>query len=362
MSSASADRWDTSQTARRTSAPAARSSSASSVAPGASAPRRPARTRSRTPWAVTRWRATAEPMTPVPPVTRKVPCPEQGAGASASGAVRTRRGTKTSPPRTAISVSWSARAAPTAVQGMSAGSAPGARSSSANRSGCSERAERTRPCTAAWTGSAPSPGCTSTAPLVRTVSRAGAEASCASHAWMCARAWPTWARTPSRVSVPPSPAQSRSTVSVPASASREVSGPQSRGASLAAASRATAFLGSQASVNSDSATTARLGPTGVWETGRSTSSSMPMTGVPVASAIRTRTAAVPVVVRQTRTVRAPLAHSRTPDQANGSREVFSASSTTPPRPMPCRAASSRAGWMPKPVTSSAAPSGSSTSA
>ncbi|RPK64157.1 hypothetical protein EES44_14920 [Streptomyces sp. ADI96-15] len=137
-----------------TCAPASISSVTSSPAPSAVAPLRLTSSRSRTPCVMTRWRASIRPRPPVPPVISTGPVRASQRGSSvASGVTRARRGTRTSPSRTADSASPEARAERRDAVSASAGS-----SNRPTRPGCSEIAERTSPRAAA-----------SASPVVRSV-------------------------------------------------------------------------------------------------------------------------------------------------------------------------------------------------
>ncbi len=82
--------------------------------------------------------------------------------------------------------------------------------------------------------------------------------------------------------------------------------------------------------------------------GRNASAATDATGWPVASASATRTASGPAGARCTRSWVASVASTLTPRHEKGSSGP-SPAATNSPRPIACRAASTSAGWMPKPA-------------
>ncbi len=226
---------------------------------------------------------------------------------------RTRRGTSTRPSRTATCGSTAYRAA-------SRGSAPSSRSTRTNWSGCSSCAHRTRPHTAAASGSGSSP----TAPRVAIASRRSSEPEPASQS--CTR---------------------RSAASaVPVSATANSSAGTASGSGT----------GVHSTANRPSAPRVRNCP---GSAGRIARCSTPRRGDPAASVTVTLSPSEPVGDSLTRALVAPLAQSEIPLQANGryapSPPGASASSAG------CSAASSSAGWRPNPAASPAS-SGRATSA
>ncbi len=185
---ARASRSAMSQGVRVTVAPRSVSSVTSSAAPSASGPRRLVRSRWRTPWAVTRWRATSAPSPPVAPVTRAVPSGSRAGASVPVGATRASRGTRIVPVRRTSWSSPEASAAGSARQESSSSS----RSRRTNRPGCSAWTDRTMPHSGACTRSSASGP---VARRVTTTSRAVAKRSSASHVWSSSRAAWTVSRT-----------------------------------------------------------------------------------------------------------------------------------------------------------------------
>ncbi len=202
-------------------------------------------------------------------------------------------------------------------------------STSVNRPGCSACAPRSRPRTAACAGSASSPGRAATAPrVVTTTGPAPSSNSCA----RCRTCSATWC------------------AALAGSTPTGVSGAASTVAPSGAAAAAASVTGRQAIRNRPSA------PVGACPavTVRSVSAATLSTGAPSASTAHSRTGPSPERSRQTRSIVAPVACSRTPRSVNGS------SRRAEPTSSGCSAASSSAGcrWKPPVATSS----GSSTSA
>ncbi len=149
----------TSHAARVTSVPSSRSSSASSAAPGESAPRRLTRTRCPTPRPANQ-RATCDPSAPVPPVTSAVPENDQSPGAGFGAGTKRRPNTPVSRTATWSSVP-SARTARTASVCSPASTTP------PQTSGCSRATTLARPHTSACSGEVSrSSGPVETAPRV----------------------------------------------------------------------------------------------------------------------------------------------------------------------------------------------------
>ncbi len=307
----SAARSAASHATMSTSAPSPVSSARSSGA----CPVRLSRTRSRTPWWVTRCRARWEPSRPVPPVMRTVP--SRAAGAPSERA-RSRRGARRRAPRTA---SWSSPA----TRGVSVPSV--SVSTRTKRPGCSDWADLTRPHTAAPARSVTfSSGAVDIAPVVTNARRPGS--SSAIQRCTSARAWCTAVRT--------SPPDSMRTVAA---------GPAVPG---------TAVTGVQAGRKRESAPGARtVFPAG----GRRVRDRTEATGRPAGSATCTETASCPAGAMRTRRAVAPWACRDMPFQENGSR-----ASAVSARAVTCSAASSSAGCRPKRRAASRWSSGRATSA
>ncbi|RGC65733.1 hypothetical protein C5N14_27190 [Micromonospora sp. MW-13] len=321
------------------------------------------------------------------PIPSRVPgavaarCHSPSGGVRSSPAeapVRVRRGERISPPRTAT--------CPPVVDGSSA--APASRSHSSGersrstsartiRSGCSDCAERSRPHTAAPTGSrSSSAGRAVTAPRVTTTSRVSASSPAASQDWStpstCAVAVRTTAGTSAsggcgivtgsssrrgRSAVPAATAAARSaTVGYPAAPGPAV--PAASPSSTRPAGSVTGVTSSacQLTSNSDRAAAPEAAPPVI---SRSTSESTDTTGAPAPSTATTRTP-VPARVSRTRSTDAPDACTCTPSNANGTRGPPDPSVSS--RPIGCRAASSSAGCTPNRAASPATCSGRATSA
>ncbi len=232
---------------------------------------------------------------------------------------------------------------------------------------------RTRPHTAApaRSGTASSP-VVATAPLVTRASLAWVNRSSASQDWISPSAWSTAARTsagtPSGPAGRDTDANTTSGTGAPASTAapnpaRSVWCSARPRSSPSAATRPVVGLagtGSQSTRNSASPRLPRAALSWSGTTGREVSAATVATGVPAASATSTAVVSAPTWASRTRSVVAPVACSRTPDQENGSRpvpSVFSAPSATA-----CRAASSRAGCTPNRMASPWFSLGSATSA
>ncbi len=304
---ASASRSATSQA---TTSTRASSSATSSAAPGAAGPRREVSSRCRTPCTATRWRASAAPRPPVPPVISTVPSGSSATG-SASAVARARRGTSATPSRRATSGSPVARTCDRAAWISAHDSAY----TSTIRSGCSACADRTRPGTPAWPGVSPVTSTSVPSPVAR-------------NDWISTSTWPVTSRV------------------VPSGTTSTVTSSTEDSPAFGA--------GTQSTRNSESPpVVANRSP----EIGRSARDSTCATGLPAPSATRTDTASPwPDGEIRARTTEAPAAKRLTPFQENGS-----AADCAPPTPMPCSTESSRAGCTPNPVAALCSASGSAAS-
>ncbi|RGC64960.1 hypothetical protein C5N14_31080 [Micromonospora sp. MW-13] len=340
-SSATAARSATSQAATVTVAPSASRSAQSSATPPADRPRRLVRIRCRTPCTVTRCRLMSWPRVPVAPVISTVPSPSNGAaGGSARAGTRVSRDPAATPER----ITTCGSSVPTAATRAAAQPATSSTSTSTNRSGFSDWAERSRPMTAAPARSVRSASVAlATAPRVSTTSRESAYRSSARNCWSMARTrWVTSATA--RGTSADAGGSSNGTTSTPGA-----SAPSSSAAARAVRSgyAATAVpVAATASVRpAASPTTAQPavdGPAGrasgahsirnsdsvppppatrSWsaETGRSTREPTEMIGAPVTSASSRETLSVPVCETRTRAAAAPAACRATSFQENGSR-------------------------------------------
>ncbi len=389
----------TSQAATVASAPSAASPSTSSWAPGACGPFRPSSSRWRTPCSAARWRATAAPRTPVPPVMSTVPCGSHtGAGSSpvrspgAAGAVRASRGAHNVPSRSTSSGSPAARAVRTAGTRAAAvtSAASAGRSSCTMRSGCSDWAERSRPRAAACGRSGPCPPTVSRVAAFRVTStrRAGANRSSSSQACTVSSAQPVASLAASATSTP-SPERSGQATTTASGAAVPASraAPSAARSAYGVTSASTAPV-SAAAVSPTAAQTGRGAPSAAatadtsaqparysqspwpraarsWSpvTGRRASEPTEASGSPAPSVMVTVTPPVPVWARRTRTVLAPVAYRRTPSQEKGSPRGGSPPPVASSRDTPCSAASRTAGCRQKsPASPASPPSGSRTSA
>ncbi len=389
-SATTASRSATSQAATVTVAPSAASSSQSSGMPAASRPRRLVSSRCRTPWRVTRCRLMSWPSVPVAPVTSTVPSASNDVPAGSAGTgTRFSRAPAATPPRITTCGS-SVSSADTSAAAAPAGSST---STSTNRPGFSDWAERTRPMTAAPARSVRSASASvATAPRVSTTSRVASWRSSARNRWSTSSA--RWVTSTTQRGTSRSPRGSRNdATSTPgASAPSSIAAVRAARSGYAVTAVPVAATASVRPVSvSSTAQPAVDGPAGSvsgvqstrysdsgppppavrsWSavTGRSTSEPTEAIGAPVTSARSRATLSAPVCRTRTRAAAAPAACRAMSFQENGSRPwpggrpgpVGSPAALA--RPRVCRAASSRAGCTPYPPASAAGSSGSARSA
>ncbi|ONK15516.1 hypothetical protein STBA_63360 [Streptomyces sp. MP131-18] len=297
------------------------------------------------PRSVTRCRATRRPSVPEPPVISTVPSAANGGSPPARGrSAASSRGTETVPARTASCGSPAATAA--ATRSSASGLPSPSASISVKRPGCSVAAERTRPHTAAATGSVTaSSGPAATAPRVTTASRRVSFSGLASQSCTVARALQVSACTATGTSfagVCGAPKSTRTVVTCSAGPSAAGSGVQTR----------------RYRPPPPAAVSWRSGPA----VARSRRAATSATGLPCWSCAVRDTSPLSARRRATRSVVAPAACRVTPCQTNGRRHAPSAPTSTSCASA-CSAASSRAGCSAKSsVPCSAASSGSVTSA
>ncbi len=254
---------------------------------------------------------------------------------------RVSRGVRTVPPRIrACGTSPAATSAGSAAQDAAVPST----SASTIRAGYSDCAERISPQTAACARSAgSSPGPPATAPVVVTTrvdSEPSHRCSAARTRWVAA--WVRAARPiGSRSGSTASGAQSSSRT---AASSLAVSGkPVSRAVPSAAQPSGAGTGSTRCSAQSTPYIEGVAGTGRSAVTVRMASAPTVTTGAPAPSAAWSATRSVPAGVSLTRSVVAPTACRVTSVKENAIRAVASA----PASATPCRAASSRAGWMPK---------------
>ncbi len=266
------------------------------------------------PYAVTRCRAVIAPSVPVPPVISTVPSVSSGRGCgpasdgdrSCATGTRTSRGASATPSRTLSCGS------PLSTTAARADRETSSRSARTIRSGCSDCAERTRPHTAAASGSAQSP--------VTTASRVSARAGSASQAWSTASAALTDARG-SAVALTASGSASYSRTS-----GTDVAEPAEAATSSPVAtvtmSRERSWAGSAHSVHSTrnraSCGNAPTIPACSGENGVARTTSTVMTGCPVGSVSRRPVPSVDVPPGRTCRAAAPEASRDTPVHTDGS--------------------------------------------
>ncbi len=267
-------------------------------------------------------RAARSSIVPLPVVSSRHASPV----AASSAATVASWGASTAPARTATCGRSAARAR------ASIRSSDSSASTSTNRPGFSDWAERIRPHTAACTGSGRSASPVATAPRVSTTSRASPDQRCTA-----ASTRSSTARRSDRTSPSASGARSTTTSGAGLSAARSYGDHDGDGGSSGTATGVHSTRCSAAVAVSPAASWSR-------STSRITSASAVSTAAPVVSATSTDMPFSPRGLSRTRAAVAPVACRETPDQEKGN----AAEPSSPAATAACSAASNNAGCSPNP--------------